>query len=163
MILRYIDGPEVRIRVKDKIFIDLEFYHTGEKFEDMEVRRMFPVSGKYKYIAVLDSEGNEQAMIRDVENLDAQSRDAVMSCLEEYYMMPRITRFIEMSEKFKIWMWTAETDKGIVKFEIRNHLTAVKPLFDNRVLIKDANDNRYEIPNLLDLDKKSQKMIIPNL
>ena len=68
-----------------------------------------------------------------------------------------------MSEKFKIWMWTAETDKGIVKFEIRNHLTAVKPLFDNRVLIKDANDNRYEIPNLLELDKKSQKMIIPNL
>ena len=60
-------------------------------------------------------------------------------------------------------MWTAETDKGIVKFAIRNHLTAVKPLFDNRVLIKDANDNRYEIPNLLDLDKKSQKMIIPNL
>ena len=24
-------------------------------------------------------------------------------------------------------------------------------------------DNRYEIPNLLELDKKSQKMIIPNL
>ena len=99
MILRYIDGPEVRFRVKDKIFVDMEFYHTGEKFEDMELRRMFPVSGKYKYIAVLDSEGNEQAMIRDVDNLDAQSRDAVKSCLEEYYMMPRILRFIEMSEK----------------------------------------------------------------
>ena len=163
MILRYIDGPEVRFKVKDRIFVDMEFYHTGEKFENMELRRMIPVSGKYKYIAVLDSEGNEQAMIRDVENLDVQSREAVKSCLEEYYMMPRILRFIEMSEKFKIWMWTAETDKGIVKFEIRNHLTAVKPLFDNRVLIKDANDNRYEIPNLLELDKKSQKMIIPNL
>ena len=163
MILRYIDGPEVRIRVKDKIFVDMEFYHTGEVFTDMELRRMFPVSGKYKYIAVLDSEGNEQAMIRDVENLDAQSRDAVKSCLDEYYMMPRIIRFIEMSEKFKIWMWTAETDKGIAKFEIRNHLTAVKPLFDNRILIKDANDNRYEIPDVTKLDKKSRKMIIPNI
>ena len=163
MILRYIDGPEVRIRVKDKIFVDMEFYHTGELFENMELRRMFPVSGKYKYIAVLDSEGNEQAMIRDVENLDAQSREAVKSCLDEYYMMPRIIRFIEMSEKFQIWMWTAETDKGIAKFEIRNHLTAVKPLFDNRILIKDANDNRYEIPDVTKLDKKSRKMITPNI
>lgn len=163
MILRYIDGPEVRITVKDKIFVDLEFYHTGEVFKDMELRRMFPVSGKNKYIAVVDGEGNEQAMIRDVDNLDKYSREAVLSCLEEYYMMPRILKFTNMSEKFKIWMWTAETDKGTVTFEIRNHLTAVKPLYDNRVLIKDANDNRYEIPDYTKLDKKSRRMLIPNL
>lgn len=161
--LRYIDGPEVRFKVKDKFFVDMEFYHTGEVFKDMELRRMFPVSGKDKYICVVDGEGNEQALIRDINNLDELSREAVRSCLEEYYMMPRILKFTEMSEKFKIWMWTAETDKGPVKFEIRNHLTAVKPLFDNRVLIKDANDNRYEIPDYTKLDKKSQKMLIPNL
>lgn len=163
MILRYIDGPEVRFKVKDKIFVDMEFYHTDEIFENMELRRMFPVSGKNKYIAVVDSEGVEQAMIRDIENLDSLSKAAVLSCLEEYYMMPRILRFIEMTDKFGIWMWTAETDKGIAKFEIRNHLTAVKPLFDNRVLIKDANDNRYEIPDYTKLDKHSRKLIIPNL
>lgn len=161
--LRYIDGPEVRFKVKDKIFVDMEFYHTGENFTDMELRRMFPVSGKDKYITVVDGEGNEQAIIRDINNLDEMSRNAVNSALEEYYMMPRILKFTHMSEKFKIWMWTAETDKGSVKFEIRNHLTAVKPLFDNRVLIKDANDNRYEIPDFTKLDKKSQKMLIPNL
>ena len=163
MILRYIDGPEVRFRVKDKIFVDMEFYQHDEVFKNMELRRMFPVSGKNKYIAVLDPEGNEQAMIRDTNNLDKESKAAVESCLEEYYMMPRILRFIEMSEKFGIWMWTAETDKGIVKFEIRNHITAVKPLFDNRVLIKDANDNRYEISDYTKLDKHSRKLIIPNL
>ncbi len=163
MILRYIDGPEVRFTVKDKIFVDMEFYHTGEIFTDMELRRMFPVSGKNKYIAVIDGEGNECAMIRDVDSLDAMSKAAVLSCLEEYYMMPRILKFTDMSEKFKIWMWTAETDKGIVRFEIKNHLTAVKPLYDRRVLIKDANDNRYEIPDYAKLDKKSQKMLIPNL
>lgn len=163
MILRYIDGPEVRFSVKDKIFVDMEFYHTGEVFKNMELRRMFPVSGKNKYIAVVDSEGAEQAMIRDIDNLDPDSKRAAESCLEEYYMMPRILRFIEMTDKFGIWIWTAETDKGIAKFEIRNHLTAVKPLFDNRVLIKDANDNRYEIPDYTKLDKHSKKLIIPNL
>lgn len=161
--MRYIDGPEVRFKVKDKVFVDMEFYHTGEVFKDMELRRMFPVSGKDKYITVIDGEGNEQAIIRDINNLDTISREAVNSCLEEYYMMPRILKFTEMSEKFSIWIWSAETDKGPVKFEIRSHITAVKPLFDNRVLIKDANDNRYEIPDYTKLDKKSLKMLIPNL
>lgn len=163
MILRYIDGPEVRFKENDKIFIDMEFYHTGEVFKSLEARRMFPITGKNKYIALLDGDGEEQAMIRDIESLDIESKNVIKNCLEEYYMMPRIIRFIDMSEKFKIWMWTAETDKGIVKFEIRNHITAVKPLFDNRVLIKDANDNRYEVPDWTKLDKKSRKLLLPNL
>ena len=41
---QFIDGSEIRITVKDKIFCDVEFF-TGEKFTDLEPRRLFPVSG----------------------------------------------------------------------------------------------------------------------
>ena len=78
-------------------------------------------------------------------------------------MIPKILRFIKMTEKFKIWMWTAETDRGIITFEIRNHIASVKPLYDGRVLIRDANDNRYEIPDYRKLDKKSKAMLMPKL
>ncbi len=159
---RYIEGPEVRITENDKVFVDVEFY-TGEKFTELELHRMFPITGLDKYISLLDSEGNEIAVIRNINDLMPESKAVVENCLKEYYMMPRITRFIRMSEKFKIWMWTAETDKGVCTFEIRNHLTAIKPLYDGRVLIKDANDNRYEIPDYNKLDKKSLKMILPKL
>ncbi len=159
---RYIEGPDVRITENDKIFVNVEFY-TGEKFTELELHRMFPITGLTKYIALLDSEGNEIAVIRNIDDLMPESKKVVENCLREYYMIPRITRFIKMSEKFKIWMWTAETDKGICTFEIRNHLTAIKPLYDGRVLIKDANDNRYEIPNVNVLDSKSKKMILPKL
>ena len=40
---------------------------------------------------------------------------------------------------------------------------AVKPLYDGRVLIRDANDNRYEIPDYRKLDKKSKAMLMPKL
>ncbi len=159
---RYIEGPEVRITENDKIFVDVEFY-SGEKFTELELHRMFPITGLTKYIALLDSEGNEIAVIRNIQDLLPESKQVVESCLNEYYMIPRITKFIKMSERFKIWMWTAETDKGICTFEIRNHLTAIKPLYDGRVLIKDANDNRYEIPDVNTLDKKSLAMILPKL
>lgn len=159
---RYIEGSEVKFTENDKIFVDVEFY-TGEKFTELELHRMFPITGLTKYIALLDKEGNEIAVIRNIEDLMPESKKVVENCLREYYMIPRIIRFIKMSEKFKIWMWTAETDKGVCTFEIRNHITAIKPLYDGRVLIKDANDNRYEIPNVNDLDKKSLSMILPKL
>ena len=91
------------------------------------------------------------------------SKKALTDALEEYYMIPRITKFLKMTEKFKIWMWTAETDKGVITFEIRNHIASVKPLYDGRVLIRDANDNRYEIPDYRQLDKNSRKMLLPKL
>ena len=159
---RYIEGPEVRLTENDKIFVDAEFY-SGEKFYELELHRMFPITGLTKYIALMDSEGNEIAVIRDINALMPESREVVENCLREYYMIPRITKFIKMSERFKIWMWTAETDKGVCTFEIRNHLTAIKPLYDGRVLIKDANDNRYEIPDVNLLDKHSKKLILPKL
>ena len=159
---RYIEGPEVRFTPNDVVFVDAEFF-SGEKFTELEARRMFPITGLRKYISLIDTEGNEIAIIRNIDDLLPESKAVIEKCLDEYYMIPRKTKFIKMSEKFKIWMWTAETDKGIFTFEIRNHITAIKPLYDNRILIKDANDNRYEIPDYTKLDKKSQKMIMPKI
>lgn len=159
---RYIEGNEIKLTENDVIFVDAEFF-SGEKYVGLELHRLFPITGLSKYIALIDSDGNEIAVIRDINDLMPESRDVAVKCLEEYYMIPRITKFLKMSEKFKIWMWTAETDKGVYTFEIRNHYTAVKPLYDGRVLIKDANDNRYEVPDVTKLDKKSQKLIMPKL
>ena len=129
---RYVEGPDIRLTPNDVIFVDVEFY-TGEKFTELELHRMFPVTGLTKYIALLDKEGNEIAVIRNIEDLMPESKKVVENCLREYYMIPRIIRFIKMSEKFKIWMWTAETDKGICTFEIRNHITGQLAVFDTAV------------------------------
>ena len=161
--ITYIDGPEARITPNDGIFVDVEFYHTKEKMTGLEPHRLFPRSGGNRYVALLDGDGNQVAVIRNADNLMEDSKAALLAAMDEYYMIPRILRFIKMTEKFKIWMWTAETDKGVITFEIRNHIASVKPLYDGRVLIKDANDNRYEIPDYRKLDKKSQKMLLPKL
>lgn len=161
--ITYIDGPEARITPNDGIFVDVEFYHTKQKLTGLEPHRLFPRSGGNRYVALLDGDGNQVAVIRNADNLLPESRETLLEAMEEYYMIPRITRFIKMTEKFKIWMWTAQTDKGEITFEIRNHIASVKPLYDGRVLIKDANDNRYEIPDYRKLDKKSQKMLLPKL
>ncbi len=159
---RYIEGPEGRITPNDKIFVDVEHYN-GEIMTDLEPRRLFPISGLTKYITLLDNEGEERAIIRNINNLSDESKNVVLGCLNEYYMIPKIKKLIKRTEKFKIWMWTVETDRGEYTFEIKNALTAIKVLYDGRILIKDANDNRYEIPDLKKLDKRSIKQIMPDV
>lgn len=161
--ITYIDGPEVKITVNDGIFVDVEFYESGINLEELEIHRLFPKSGGNRYLVLLDKDGEQKAIIRNAENLMPDSKQVVLNVLEEYYMIPRITKFIKMTDKFRIWMWTAETDRGTITFEVRNHVSTVKPLYDGRVLIKDANDNRYEIPDWRKLDKKSRRLLEPKL
>ena len=163
MELRYIDSTEARITENDGILVDVEFFGAGEKLTGLEPRRLFPISGLDKYITLLDDEGAEQAIVRDISQLLPESRAVLERSLQEYYMIPRILRFVRMTEQFKIWMWTVETDRGEYTFEIRDYNNNVKQLFDGRILIRDANDNRYEIPNVNALDAKSRQMILPNL
>ena len=161
--ITYIDGPEIKITRNDGIFVDAEFYHTGEKFTELEVHRLFPKSGGNRYLVLLDTEGEQVAIIRNADNLLPESKEVVLSALDEYYMIPRIPRYIEKTDQFRVWMWTVDTARGRITFEVRNHISNVKPLYDGRVLIKDANDNRYEIPDWRKLDKKSRKLIEPKL
>ena len=69
---RYIEGPEIRITENDKVFVDVEFYN-GEKFTELELHRMFPITGLDKYISLLDSSGNEVAVIRNINDLMPES------------------------------------------------------------------------------------------
>ena len=159
---RYIDGNEVKISLNDDIFVDVEFY-TGEKYTMLEAKCLFPFSGRTRYISLLDEQGNDIATIRNVDDLLPESKEAIMKCIDERYRIPKITRFIKRTDYFQIWLWTVDTDKGRYTFEIINAPHSIKTLYDGRILIKDGNDNRYEIPDFNKLDKRSQKMLAPDL
>ena len=73
---RYLDGPEVRFQINDGIFLDTEFFN-GEKYEALEPHRMFPISGKDRYIALLDADGKDVAIIRNMQTLPEQERQTV--------------------------------------------------------------------------------------
>ena len=65
----------------------------------------------------------------------------------------------EDEEKYGVVIIDTLTDRGPAKIEIRNILHGMKLLYGTRVLLRDGNDNRYEIPNLMQLDKRSRQMI----
>lgn len=155
---RYINGDEVRITKAGTCLVDVEFY-GGEKLTALEPRRLFPLSGLRNYITLLDSDLKEKAIIRSIDALMPESKAVIEECLETYYLIPRITAVLNIVEKFGILKWTIMTDRGERTIRIKNRHSDIKTLYDGRILIRDANDNRYEIPDVNALDKHSQKLL----
>lgn len=158
----FIDGPEAKILRTGDTTVELRL-SSGEIFSDLEPRRLFPLSDLNGYVTLFDGNQNEQAILRDLCRLDDDSRAAVEACLSEYYMIPKITKMLHITEKFGVLTWTCQTDHGVRSFRIRNRHSDIKRLEDGRILIRDSNDNRYEIENVNALDKKSRRMLVTEL
>lgn len=154
MARNYIGGDTVRFHRKDLCLVDAEFYN-GDHIENLEPRRLFPMSGLTKYIALLDTDGIERAIIRDLETLMPESKEIILACLNEYYLIPKITKINECIDKFGLLKWSVTTDKGDCDFTVRNRHSDIKLIYGKRVLMKDSSDNRYEIPDYTVLDRRS--------
>lgn len=154
----YIEHDMARFVRKDITLVDLELY-DGRRFENLEPRRLFPLTGLEKYITLLDQEGKEVAVIRDLRTLPAEERKTIEECLNEYYLIPRVTQILSCREKYGVLTIKANTDRGPVSIEIRNILHGLKLLYGSRVLLRDNNDNRYEISDLNQLDRASRAML----
>lgn len=157
----FIDGPEAKIIRTGDTTVELRIF-AGEVYTGLEPHRLFPLSGITRYISLLDSEQKEKAIIRDIEKLDPESRSALEGCLDEYYMIPKITGVYSVSTKYGIVTWNCRTDHGDRTFIIKSH-NDVKILYDGRVLVRDSNDNRYEIENVNALDRHSRKALANQL
>lgn len=150
----YINADEAKITYRGFAHVDLEMF-DGRKIEDLEPRRLFPLSGLTKYITLLDHDMKEVAMIRDLNTILPESREAIEKCLDEYYMIPKITEILDRKEKNGLLKYTVMTNYGERTFDIRNRHSDIKNLYDGRVLFRDSDDNRYEIPDITKLSKKS--------
>ena len=70
----------------------------GTVYEDVEPRRYFPISDIYKNISIVRVEEDERGkdkiteylIIKDIANLDEESRKALLDSLNKYYMIPKI-------------------------------------------------------------------------
>ena len=153
----YIDGDMATFTRKDITIVDVTL-QDGTVFENVEPRCLFPSSNRESFITLLDENGNEQAVIRELRTLPKDQQAIIRECMEEYYLIPRIIKILNTTEKFGLITLDTETDRGPARIEIRNLLYGFKQV-GNRLLLRDGNDNRYEIPDLARLDARSRHLL----
>lgn len=153
----YIENDMAQFTRKDITLVDMQL-QDGSAYQNLEPRCLFPTSNREKFITLLDEGGTEQAIIRDLNTLPPAQQQIIRGCLEEYYLIPHITKILEATEKFGLITLQTETDRGPARIEIRNLLYGFKQI-GNRLLLRDGNDNRYEIPDISKLDARSRRLL----
>jgi hypothetical protein len=159
--LNILDPKKVRIHRDQFNRLNLEIEGDGE-YPEVEAIMGFPLTNPDHFISFIEvkdgKKGNEIGVIEDVRKLDSKSRKVLRVELKRAYFMPRITKINRLKEDHGIMKFDVETDKGRREFETR-YREDIRKLSGGRVIIRDADGNRYEIKDYMKLDKRSVNLI----
>jgi hypothetical protein len=149
--------PE-QTKVWDDAFWVLHVSVDGKEFHNVHPRRAFPLSGHVDYVSFLDEKDKEVALLARPHKLDKASRQALEKALGRMYYVAKIIRVDEVKETMGVTHWEVQTDRGYAAFEVVA-LDHIRKLPEGRLLITDADGNRFEIDDIRRLDSRSQARI----
>ena len=155
--VRVLDPAGVRVRLNEHGQVELhlpdETVHTG-----VAIVPAFPISRPNRFVYFRDEEGKELGLLVDPRRLDRESRDIVLAQADQAYFMPQITRIQRVEERMGVARWEVETDRGWSSFDVVSRSESVWFVGRNRVVIRDADGNRYLIEDLSALDRRSRRL-----
>lgn len=133
----------------------------GKTYPRVTIYRAFPFTQPGEFLSVRepDDKAREIGIIRDLSQWDDETRQNIERQLSLRYYMPAITRIYSIKEEYGYAYWSVLTDRGPCKFTISSGSSSVVRLSDSHVIIKDIDENRYEIPDLSKLTPKELKRI----
>ena len=147
-----------QIRLERDEFEDLKLIVENEEYTKVKIIQSFPFSTPYRFLAFRDQDNQEIGILEDANSLDRRSRKVLEDELAKAYFIPKIKRINDIDEDFGVPKWDVETDRGPRRFEMRSREDA-HSLGRGRVVIKDIDGNKYEIPDRYKLDHQSQAML----
>lgn len=153
----YITADEAEFHRTEGGILALSF--KGEKYDRVSVNKAFPFSLGDEYLSVRDAEGKEIGIVRNLAEFPEHVQKLIKEELEWVYYAPKIIKIFSVKEEFGYSYWDVETDRGLKRFTVRGTSESVIQVTETRILIIDMDGNRFEIPDIRDLDPKSFKMI----
>lgn len=123
---------------------------------NVQVLRALPLSEENEFIILRDGQNKEIGILESLEGLDSNSDELIQIALRKRYFLPKILKINDIFERFNSADWDVETDRGRITIQTRAIHESVIELGEGRVLLRDNEDNRFEIPNLEALDETSR-------
>ena len=128
-------------------------------YPKVKVVRAFPLSHPDQYIAFLDVKDEEIGTIKDPEALDETSQKILREELGKRYLGAVIRSIRSVRNEFGTSYWDVDTNRGRRDFVVKNVLENVLWLGERRLLFVDVDGNRFEIPDVKRLDKRSLALL----
>lgn len=121
--------------------------------------RCFPFETPDEYISVLNKDGREYAMIRNLNELPEEAQEIIRAELDRKYLCPTISKIKSLKEKLDFSFWEVSTDRGDMSFSMHDTYRNIARVGNGMLIITDVDGNRYRINDVAQLDRKSFKKI----
>ena len=132
---------------------------TEKKYDRIFLHRAFPFDFPYSYISVLDIESVEIGLIADIDAMGENNAKLLRAELDRKYYSPVIKQIISTKDKFGYSYWKILTDEGEQEITLRDVFQSLHKVNGTRIFVNDIDGNRYEIPDIEKLDRKSYRRI----
>ena len=151
-------GPEsVVLRLERRI--DGQLWATlGARVEPVTIIHCFPWTEPGSFISLRGTDENEFALVRDIDELDADSRDALALSLAEAGFVLEIVAVTACQEEVEIRNWEVRTQQGPRSFQTpRDDWPREIP--GGSLLIRDVAGDLYYVKDPAALDAKSRELL----
>lgn len=125
----------------------------------VSLRRNFPMEELWGLLSVLNEKEEEVGMIRSLDSLEGEEKELLVAELERRYYAPVILKILSLKERFGFSYWKVKTAEGDVEFTLRDTYKSLIRMSEKRVFILDVDGNRFVIPDVSALDRKSYRKI----
>ena len=153
----FLDLSQLRLEIApdDTLRVTIEGDRCGR---NAQVLRAFPLSSPDEYIVLRDGAGKELGVVEKLSDVKAEQRELLMDALDKQYFLPRVLKIHSLYERFGSAVWDVETDRGPIKINTKSLVDALTEMGDGRYLLRDSEDNRYEIREVEKMDELSQRL-----
>lgn len=139
----------------------IKAFFEGQDKGLVNIVRTFPLSDADRLLSVRLADGKQEeiGIIDDISDFDDNTVQLLQKHLKLRYFRPKIQKIISVKEQFGYTYWTVHTDMGLVKFASSSGSAGSVVRHKDGVIIKDSNNNRYELEDLSVLSAKELKKI----
>ncbi len=135
------------------------YIKSAEKDQRAFLCRQFPFEMLWEFISVLDDAQQEIGIIRRVADFAGEQEELLRTELSRRYYSPVIEEILHVKERYGFSYWKVKTHEGEVSFTLHDTYRSIIRAGENRVILLDVDGNRFEIPQVDTLDRKSYKKI----
>ena len=142
--------------------------HNDSDYPHVTLRRAMPIGQPMEFISVADQENKEIGIIRSIDDLKTHQRDIVVNELDQRYYCPHVLEIKSVKDKLgyvymELRLSTAQGQEHVRSCAVKDVNRNIRMLDENSLIIFDVDGNRYIVPSLTGLDKKSLKQLEPFL
>jgi len=161
ILMEFTPPEKCRFYRNERGFLGLEL--EGEDHRRVQLSRALPFTAPERYICVMDMDNKEIAVLESLEALDAPMQELLREELGMRYFYPEVTQVKSVKEKmgsYYIELCIGSHEKTIAVKDISKNL---KQLDGGRLIVTDVDGNRFSIPDVYAIHKKSLRMLEPYL